>query len=49
MRGRSVLGAATNATPALAGGRAFFRAGDRLLCLPLEPSAGDPADAAGGR
>ena len=35
LRGRSDLGEATNATPAVAGGRAFFRLTDRLLCLPL--------------
>ncbi|NNJ25037.1 PQQ-binding-like beta-propeller repeat protein [Alienimonas chondri] len=39
LRGTSPLGADTQATPAVAGGRAFFRLEDRLICLPLEPTA----------
>ena len=36
LRGKSPLGAATKATPAVAGGRVFFRLEDRLVCLPLD-------------
>lgn len=39
LRGRSPLGGSTSATPAVAGGRAFFRLDDRLVCLPLGPAA----------
>ena len=38
LRGRSPLGGSTSATPAVAGGRAFFRLDDRLVCLPLSPA-----------
>ena len=40
LRGRSELGGATNATPAVAGGRIVFRLTDRLLCLPLTAAEG---------
>ena len=36
LRGQTDLGRPTNATPAVAGGRAFIRLTDRLLCLPLD-------------
>ena len=37
LRGKSPLGARSSATPAVSGGRAFFRLEDRLACLPLKP------------
>lgn len=39
LRGKSPLGAVSSATPAVAGGRAFFRLEDRLVCLPLTPAS----------
>ena len=39
LRGRSPLGGPSAATPAVAGGRVFFRLEDRLICLPLEAPA----------
>lgn len=40
LRGKSTLGGACFATPAIAGQRAFFRMADRLVCLPIEAAAG---------
>ncbi|MEM9702904.1 MAG: PQQ-binding-like beta-propeller repeat protein [Planctomycetota bacterium] len=41
LRGRSPLGADTQSTPAIAGGRAYFRLDDRLVCLPLKPAGAE--------
>ncbi|MFH5802718.1 PQQ-binding-like beta-propeller repeat protein [Alienimonas sp. DA493] len=39
--GKTELGAASSATPAVSRDRVFFRLEDRLVCLPLGPAPGD--------